>query len=209
MSTEETWVCFHCGFSTSDAYEAAAHFGDRDEEEPLCKTWNDLNADGRAAEYQSALMALKAEREDNAYLRGRVDGLEYRVENQIGEIHSFAPFRGCDTVGQIFHVYDSMEGRALSAEATVREMRGNHLDIIAWLRHWLTQLVHVRVEDEKGNYANGYAAARIPDWSIRQKLEELEKTIGFGECPGHKTGHNGETADSDNRKENKGNSVTL
>lgn len=50
---KDRWTCFHCGFETGDQAEAAAHFGDRDEERPLCLTWQDLDADGRASEIES------------------------------------------------------------------------------------------------------------------------------------------------------------
>jgi len=116
IEAKPTWACFHCGFSTNDHAEAKAHFGDVDEEEPLCLTWAGLCKDGQANEYQLALQQLDAESYENATLRSRVEGLEYQVETQQSEIHSFKPFRQCDTIHQVFFVYDSMEGRALLAE---------------------------------------------------------------------------------------------
>lgn len=125
MPNDTLWRCFHCGFETSDEREAAAHFGDRDEVEALCQTWQTLNADGRAQEYQSIQRELTAERDDNRRLRGRVEDLEYQVDGQHAAIASFRPFRECTTISQIFHVYDSMEGRALASEAKLTWLKNN------------------------------------------------------------------------------------
>jgi hypothetical protein len=65
-SAPRPWICFHCGFETINEAEGRAHFGDdSDEPESLCQTWADLNADGRAQEYQSVWRELKAERDEN------------------------------------------------------------------------------------------------------------------------------------------------
>ena len=117
VSISGPWACFHCGFITGDEAEAKAHFGDRDDDEPLCLTWHDLDVDGRASEYQSVLKELGGEREENDALRTKIEGLEYRVDGQLSNIRSFAPFRKCSGINEVFHVYDSMEGRALAAEA--------------------------------------------------------------------------------------------
>jgi len=52
------WTCFHCGFQTGDRNEAAAHFGEMGEEEPLCLTWKELDEHGKASELQNALGQL-------------------------------------------------------------------------------------------------------------------------------------------------------
>lgn len=113
---ESIYRCFHCGFETADDAEAAAHFGDRDEEFALCQMWASLTADDKVKEFQSTIRELEGERQDNALLRVKIEGLEFQVEGQRSEIHSFKPFRECNTIHQVFNVYDSMEGRALAAE---------------------------------------------------------------------------------------------
>lgn len=118
---EGGWTCFHCDFNTSDPKEARSHFGDRDDEEPLCCTWKVLNADGKANEFQAVVGELDAERDENALLRTRIEGLEYQVEGQRADIQSFKPFRECTTIQGIFQVYDSMEGRALAAEERLKQ----------------------------------------------------------------------------------------
>lgn len=114
-----TWTCFHCGFSTRNEQFAAAHFGERDEP-ALCRSWAQLNADGRVHEYQSVVAQLDAERSANAILQSKIEGLEYQVDGRHAEIVSFKPFRECQSIQDIFNVYDSIEGRALAAEERSR-----------------------------------------------------------------------------------------
>ncbi len=147
VSVSGPWACFHCGFMTGDVSEAKAHFGDRDDEEPLCLTWHDLDADGRVSEYQSVIRELDAEREENAAFRTKVEGLEYRVDGQLSEIHSFAPFRKCSGINEVFHVYDSMEGRALVAEAEAASLR-------AHVERMRRAFKRIMTTDENGNSMN-------------------------------------------------------
>lgn len=119
---EEKWICFHCGFETANHAEAQAHFGDRDdayEFTPTCTWWAKLTSEERAQEIQDLRQEITAEQEENSLLRTRIEGLEYRVDGQLSEIRSFKPFRQCTSVNEIFHLYDSMEGKALAAEAVI------------------------------------------------------------------------------------------
>lgn len=128
------WTCFHCGFETNDMAEAAAHFGDRDdpdETKPLCRWWKDMSPEERGEQLQDLIQQRNQEQEENALLRTRIEGLEYRCETQKSEIHSFKPFRTCDTIHEVFNVYDSMEGRALLAEEQRDTAKENALTILA------------------------------------------------------------------------------
>ena len=109
-----TWICFHCGFQSSDQAEAAAHFGDRDEEMPLCRWWRDTPDAERVQELQSTIRELDAERAENATLRSKIESLEYQVDGIESEVSS--RFKGCRTVQEAWCAFDSMEGRALLAE---------------------------------------------------------------------------------------------
>jgi len=114
------WKCFHCEFETSEFSEAAAHFGDRDEELPICQTWKAMNAKGRIGEYQSVIGELNAERERNGQLITANEGMEFRLleyENLVG-----SRFKGCRSLNDAFNLYDSMEGRALAAEERYAEL---------------------------------------------------------------------------------------
>lgn len=46
-----------------------------------------------------------------------------------------------------------------------------------FLRRFLEQLVHVPVKDERGYIVNGFAAEQIPDWEIRQRLDDIEAAL--------------------------------
>lgn len=118
---QATWRCFHCGFETSDRGKAEAHFADDSGGMALCQAWGSWTDQERLEQLQSVALELNRERDDNATQRIKIEGLEFRVEGQISEIHSFAPFRKCDSIHQVFHVYDSMEGRALLAEQALKE----------------------------------------------------------------------------------------
>lgn len=119
------WRCFHCDFITSDAKEAAAHFGDRDDAEefkPLCKWWNRISNGERIDEMQKLLADLELERRDNMGLRHQVEGLEYQVGSNTEAIKAYKPFRHakCCTLNDVFNEYHSIEGRMLSAEEKLR-----------------------------------------------------------------------------------------
>lgn len=118
------WRCFHCDFITTDRAEAAAHFGDRDDAEefkPICKWWASMSSDEKLRALQDALRELEAERRENLSQRTAIEGLQYQVDGLVPQIKSYAPFRGCNSIYDVFCVYDSMEGRALAAEEKLKE----------------------------------------------------------------------------------------
>lgn len=77
MAKRPKWLCFNCGFETSDEAEAEAHFGDGDGSPAICRWWYEEadeairlrayqeevveTAGAREAEYQERLRAEKAE----------------------------------------------------------------------------------------------------------------------------------------------------
>jgi len=168
---KETWRCFHCGFETANRAEAEAHFGDRDDAEefkPLCRWWASMSPKERGETLQDTIEQLNSERDENAVLRSKIDGLEYRIHGIVSEIKSFKPFRNCESIHQVFYVYDSMEGRMLVAEEklaerdrqlkvarealTIASKSLNHCDSIAWkCPSWCPRcLVDKTLSDLKG-----------------------------------------------------------
>ncbi|HEV7674468.1 MAG TPA: hypothetical protein VGQ12_08055 [Candidatus Angelobacter sp.] len=120
------WRCFHCDFITSDRAEAEAHFGDRDDGEefkPICKWWANMSPDERLVQFQQALKDLEEERRQNDSHRVAIEGLTYQVDGIPMQIKSYAPFRGCNSIYDVFCVYDSMEGRAITAEGKVAAIK--------------------------------------------------------------------------------------
>lgn len=48
----------------------------------------------------------------------------------------------------------------------------------AFLRHYLEHyIVHVQVKDERGYVVNSFAAVQIPDWAVKQRLEDIDAAI--------------------------------
>lgn len=118
------WVCFHCGFETSNSGEAEAHFGERDDTQeftPTCIWWSKLSAEARIQEFQDLRQQLNAEQIECGSQNIKIEGLEFRLlefENLLG-----SRFKGCKSINDAFNLYDSMEGRALAAEADARRLR--------------------------------------------------------------------------------------
>lgn len=76
------WLCFHCGFGTSNEEEAGAHFGDRDdaaEFSPTCTWWARMSKEERVAEFQTLIKELNAARDESGSHAERIRELE--VEN--------------------------------------------------------------------------------------------------------------------------------
>src|ERR1700730_6872585 len=109
------WRCFHCDFITSDSAEAAAHFGDEDDSMPICKWWRVMSEDERLSEVASQIKQIRELLHENLRHRIAIEGLEYQVDSIPQQIKSYKPFRGCNSIYDVFCVYDSMEGRALAA----------------------------------------------------------------------------------------------
>jgi hypothetical protein len=113
------WRCFYCDFVTADHAEAQAHFGDRDDAEefkPICKWWTSMGVDERLAAFQLTIIELEEARREVDRQRTAIEGLQYQANSIPQQIKSYAPFRGCNSIFDVFCVYDSMEGRAIAAE---------------------------------------------------------------------------------------------
>jgi hypothetical protein len=120
------WRCFHCDFITSDPAEAAAHFGDRDdasEFKPICKWWSWMDDHERLQTLQDTQRQLNEGAKENMRLLTRVEGLEHQVGSQESAIRGYKPFKDCRSIYDVFCVYDSMEGRALAAEAKLADSK--------------------------------------------------------------------------------------
>jgi hypothetical protein len=125
------WRCFHCDFITRDPEEAKAHFGERDDAEeftPICKWWSEMPEDERKYAFQDLQREVVREQENAEQQLQRALEAEREVENLGCRIESLStamkfikPFAKCDSIRDVFNVYDSMEGRALAAEERLRE----------------------------------------------------------------------------------------
>lgn len=60
----------------------------------------------------------------------------------------------------------------------VRVLRETLRSDAAFLRHYLANyIVSVQTKDERGYVVNGFAAAQIPDWAIRQRLDDIDAAL--------------------------------
>lgn len=119
------WVCFFCGERFTTIGTARDHFGAAQGCEPGCalkvafgdeRGWlmELRKLEERADQQQDR--ALEAERE--------LENAQCRINSLSDAMKSYRPFRACDSIQHAFHVYDSMEGRALFAEEECRRLAG-------------------------------------------------------------------------------------
>ena len=48
----------------------------------------------------------------------------------------------------------------------------------AFLRHYLANyIVSVQTKDERGHVVNSFAAVQIPDWAVKQRLDDIDASI--------------------------------
>jgi hypothetical protein len=113
---EHGWTCFHCGETFAPTLDgqrrAQVHFGATPDENPGCI--EKLNAEER-----SLLRRLRAAQVENNRLRiDAEDEFGQRYYSRLAsDIRATAGvFRDCQTLRDVFNLYDSMEGRALAAE---------------------------------------------------------------------------------------------
>lgn len=116
------WVCFHCGEKLTTVGAAQDHFGAKPQALAGCQI--------KAGEERGLLMALRkteASRDEWMDLctqaRMEVERLECQVESLTSAMQSYKPFRNCKSIADVFFLFDSMEGRALAAEARLKELQ--------------------------------------------------------------------------------------
>lgn len=112
---EDGWVCFHCGERFTTYGGARDHFGADPSKDPACRI--------KIGEERGLVMALRKAEDEIDDLRrrlgsaqGELESAEHRVSSLILDIHSYKAFKGCNSIRDVFNLYDSMEGRALAAE---------------------------------------------------------------------------------------------
>lgn len=115
------WTCFHCGETFTTWVGARDHFGATPGDRAACliKLGDERGlvmelrkAEQRAEEQMER--ALQAERD--------LEHTQCIVSSLSDSMHGFKPFQKCNSINEVFFVYDSMEGRALAAEEKLREL---------------------------------------------------------------------------------------
>lgn len=115
------WTCFHCG-ETFDTWGGARdHFGETQCSTPACqiKLGNErgLVMELRKFEKQASEnleRAFDAERD--------LEATQCQVSSLSDAMHGYKPFRECNSIYEVFCLFDSMEGRALAAEERVNAL---------------------------------------------------------------------------------------
>jgi hypothetical protein len=142
LSSLPEWLCFHCEFATSDSKEAANHFGDLDDGEPICQTWKVLNADEKLQEYQSIMGELNAERDENAKLSTQLSGITlirdaWKARADIAELrlsaYNTSGFSDADTMAS---AYLDSQNALVAAGAQLSSLQSQEAPADAWHRGW-------------------------------------------------------------------------
>lgn len=111
------WVCFHCDERFTTVGGARDHFGVDKGYQPGCflkvslgdeRGWQmELRKAEQRAEEQME-RALQAERE--------LEAAECSISSLSAEMSGYKPFKKCNSMQDVFNVYDYMEGLKLAAE---------------------------------------------------------------------------------------------
>lgn len=83
------------------------------------------------------------------------------------------PARICVRAGEIAAIIDA------EIAPLVEALRADAL----FLRRFLELLHSVPVADERGHIVNSFAAALVPDWELKQRLEDIDAALGTGTDP--------------------------
>ncbi|HEX7330345.1 MAG TPA: hypothetical protein VF290_02530 [Pyrinomonadaceae bacterium] len=126
------WTCFHCGETFTTIGSAQDHFGATPESRAGCLIDHVALETGTGTERGRGLLMelrkVEASRDEwmDQALRGRneIEALECRVESLTSAMQSYEPFRECNSIRDVFFVFDSMEGRAIAAEDRLNQLAG-------------------------------------------------------------------------------------
>lgn len=172
---ENSWRCFHCEEVFTDKASAEEHFGlDREEWPAACVDPLRTDEKERQAAFVSAFKEMEAAQEECERLRAQVEQLEHTTEGQQAAIHSYKPFRECNSINDVFFVYDSIEGRALSAEEklTALEQENAALKLLRETgKEWLT-----RVEEQ----AAYIGKLEQENERLRNLIDKQAESLNFG-----------------------------
>lgn len=71
--------------------------------------------------------------------------------------------------------------REQSAIRAAAEVEYELFSLKEWLKGKLQNCVHVATKDERGHIVNGFAAIQIPDWEVKQRLDEIAAALAGSE----------------------------
>lgn len=116
-----TWTCFHCDETFTNQGSARDHFGGDQDSIPGCVIKVQLG-DERGLQ-----MALRKAEKEVSRLRNDIENestsMSVFYSRLKAYLRSYAPFRDCRDIREVFNIYDSMEGRALAAEERLENVK--------------------------------------------------------------------------------------
>lgn len=108
------WTCFHCGETFTTPGSARDHFGAEPSAEPGCMVRVQVGQE------RGLLVALRKAEQLIAELRANNEQMDHEVGCYHANERDLQRYFGAKTVFGAFLVLDSMEGRALAAEAILK-----------------------------------------------------------------------------------------
>ena len=102
------WKCFHCGVVCATHADATEHFGPTEAWKPSCQD--------RGTELELLARTRAAESDAHEFLGQRNDADE-QSEIASAKLSELGRFKGAKTIYDAWCMFESMEGRALAAEA--------------------------------------------------------------------------------------------
>lgn len=125
--SEPVWQCFYCGEVCTGRTEAENHFGLEEwygEGHPAaCVDPLRHDEKERMAEVIELHRELNGERDENSKLSGKVEGLEYALHLWSRQEPELIRRLKGNTLSDALHNLESIEGRLLTAEAYVAELK--------------------------------------------------------------------------------------
>ncbi len=110
---EHGWTCFHCGATFHTIGQAEAHFGKTPEETPVCKLKVELGGE------RGLIWALRKAESRARRAEGKAEALEYR---EYIALTGYREIGGAKSPSEARFNWDSMQGRAMAAEAILADI---------------------------------------------------------------------------------------
>ena len=141
-TTETGWKCFHCGVMCATHAEATGHFGPTETWKPTCQD--------RSSELELLARTRAAESGAHDFLGQRNDADE-QSEIASAKLSELGRFKGAKSIYDAWCMFESMEGRALAAEA-----------MMAAVARMAGEVAHRAREEVCGADPLEYIAVKIP-----------------------------------------------
>lgn len=134
---KEGWTCFHCGDLFRTVGAARDHFGHDPLAEPGCRI--------KVGEELGLLIALRKVEKDYADLIDRMHELDGEITAARSMAQEILRAAKATNAHEVRCNIDSLEGRAIAAEAIVRAIEADDPQRVAATREWVCRPVDPRL----------------------------------------------------------------